>query len=54
MTNAQITKALKSIQEEVNDLTRRMEAMLLEKHEENSEAIDDIIIAMLEGDEDEE
>ena len=50
MTDEQIVKTFKQMQESINELTRRMEQMLLEKHNENSEAIDDIIVSMLGGD----
>lgn len=49
MTDEQIVKTLKQMQESINELTLKMEQMLLEKHKENSEAIDDIIVTMLEG-----
>ena len=49
MTDEQIVKSIKQLQESVNDLTLRMETMLLEKHNENSNAIDDIIVNMLGG-----
>ena len=49
MTDEQIVKTFKQMQESINELTLKMEQMLLEKHKENSEAIDDIIVTMLEG-----
>lgn len=53
MTDEQIVKSIKQLQESVNDLTLRMETMLLEKHNENSNAIDDIIVNMLGGEQSE-
>lgn len=50
MTDEQIVKSIKQMQESINDLTLRMETLLLEKHQANSDAIDDIIISMLGGD----
>lgn len=50
MTDEQIVKSIKQLQENINDLTRRVESLLLQKHNENSEAIDDIVITMLGGD----
>ena len=49
MTDEQIVKSFKAMQESINDLTKRMEDMLLELHNENSEAIDEIVINMLGG-----
>lgn len=50
MTDEQIVKTFKQMQESINELTLKMEQMLLEKHKENSDAIDDIIVSMLGGD----
>ena len=50
MTDEQIVKTFKQMQESINELTLKMEQMLLEKHKENSEAIDNIVISMLGGD----
>ena len=50
MTDEQIVKSIKQLQENLNDLTQRVESLLLQKHNENSEAIDDIVITMLGGD----
>ena len=49
MINEQIVKSFKQMQESINDLTLRMEQMLLALHDENSEAIDEIVINMLGG-----
>lgn len=46
--DAEVVKALKQIQEQINDLYSRQEEFLLAKHEDNSNAIDDLTIAMLE------
>lgn len=45
--DAEVVKALKQIQEQINDLYSRQEEFLLSKHEENSTAIDDLTIAIL-------
>ena len=50
MTDEQIVKSIKQLQESVNELTLKMETMLLEKHQANSDAIDDIVVSMLGGD----
>ena len=50
MTDEQIVKTFKQMQESINELTLKMEQMLLEKHKENSDAIDDIIVSILGGD----
>ena len=50
MNDEQIVKTFKQMQESINELTLKMEHMLLEKHNENSEAIDNIIVSMLGGD----
>lgn len=50
MTDEQIVKTFKQMQESINELTFKMEQMLLEKHKENSDAIDDIIVSILGGD----
>ena len=47
MTDEQIVKTFKQMQESINELTLKM---LLEKHKENSDAIDDIIVSILGGD----
>lgn len=46
--DAEIVKAFKAVQEQINELYSRQEEYLLSKHEENSDAIDDLTIAMLE------
>lgn len=47
--DADVLKALKAMREQINDMNYRMERYLLDKHEDNSEAIDDITISLLEG-----
>ena len=49
MTDEQIVKSFKELRESINDLTLRMEQMLLALHNDNSNAIDDIIVNMLGG-----
>lgn len=49
--DAEVVKALKAIQEQINDLYSRQEEFLLNLHNENSEAIDDLTITILGGDE---
>ncbi len=49
--DAEIVKAFKAVQEQINELYARQEEFLLSKHEENSEAIDDLTIAILGGEE---
>ena len=46
--DAEVVKAFKAVQEQINDLYSRQEAFLLAKHEDNSDAIDDLTIAILE------
>lgn len=50
MTDEQIVKSIKQMQESINELTLKMETMLLELHKANSDAIDDIVVSMLGGD----
>lgn len=47
--DAEILKALKEMREQINDLVVRAEENLIDKHNENSEAIDDIVISMIGG-----
>ena len=47
--DAEVVKALKAIQEQINDLYSRQEEFLLSLHNENSEAIDDIVVSMIGG-----
>lgn len=47
--DAEVLKALKAMQEQVNDLVARVDENLIDKHNENSEAIDDIVISMIGG-----
>ena len=47
--DAEVLKALKAMQEQVNDLVVRVDENLTNKHNENSEAIDDIVISMIGG-----
>jgi len=49
--DAEVLKALKAMQEQVNDLVVRVDENLTNKHNENSKAIDDIVVSMLGGDE---
>ena len=49
MDNNDLLKEIKQMKEQQNDLIRRVEALLLDKHTENSNAIDDIVVAMLGG-----
>lgn len=52
MGNAQyeiILKELAQMKNQINDLIQRVEDALLAKHESNSDAIDNIVIAMLGG-----
>ena len=49
--DAEVVKALKAIQEQINELYSRQEEYLLGLHNENSEAIDDLTITILGGDE---
>lgn len=48
--DAEYLKELKVMKDQINDLVRRVEAMLLDKHQDNSDAIDDITISLLGGD----
>lgn len=47
--DAEVVKALKAIQEQINELYSRQEEYLLGLHNENSEAIDDIVVSMIGG-----
>ena len=38
------------MQEQINDLAQRMDESFEKKHNENSKAIDDIVVSMLGGD----
>lgn len=49
MNNNDLLKEITQMKEQQNDLVRRVEALLLDKHTENSNAIDDIVVAMLGG-----
>lgn len=49
--DAEVVKVLKAIQEQINELYSRQEEYLLGLHNENSEAIDDLTITILGGDE---
>lgn len=49
--DAEVLKALKAIQEQINELYSRQEEYLLSLHNENSEAIDDLTITILGGEE---
>lgn len=44
---ADVLKQFKAMQEQINDMNLRLETYLLSKHEENSEAIDDLTITIL-------
>lgn len=45
--DAEVLKALKAIQEQINELYSRQEEFLLGLHNENSDAIDDLTITIL-------
>lgn len=47
--DAETVKAIKVMQEQINDLVQRMDENFTEKHNQNSEAIDDIVVSMLGG-----
>lgn len=47
--DAETVKAIKVMQEQINDLVRRMDENFARKHNQNSEAIDDIVVSMLGG-----
>lgn len=49
--DAETLNALKTMQEQINDLVVRVDENLTNKHNENSEAIDDLTITILGGDE---
>ena len=48
--DAEVVKAIKVMQEQINDLVQRMDENFTQKHNQNSEAIDDIVVSMLGGD----
>ena len=50
--DAETVKAIKVMQEQINDLVQRMDENFTQKHNQNSEAIDDIVISMLGGESD--
>lgn len=50
--DAETVKALKLMQEQINDLVQRMDEGFTEKHNQNSEAIDELIVSMLGGESD--
>lgn len=45
--DAEVLKALKHMQEQINDLSSRQEQFLLNLHYDNSDAIDDLTITIL-------
>lgn len=45
--DAEVVKAFKAVQEQINDLYSRQEEYLLGLHDENSDAIDDLTITIL-------
>ena len=45
--DAEVLKALKHMQEQINDLNSRQERFLLNLHNDNSDAIDDLTITIL-------
>lgn len=47
--DAETVKAIKVMQEQINDLVQRMDENFTQKHNQNSEAIDDIVVSMLGG-----
>lgn len=49
--DAEVLKALKALQEQMNDLVQRVDNHLNDLHNENSEAIDDLTITILGGEE---
>lgn len=50
--DAETVNALKLMQEQINDLVQRMDESFTEKHNQNSEAIDELIVSMLGGESD--
>lgn len=48
--DAETVKAIKVMQEQINDLVQRMDENFIQKNNQNSEAIDDIVVSMLGGD----
>lgn len=48
--DAETVKAIRVMQEQINDLVQRMDENFAQKHNQNSEAIDDIVVSMLGGD----
>lgn len=48
--DAETVRALKKMQEQINDLAQRMDESFAKKHNENSEAIDALVVSMLGGD----
>ena len=48
--DAEVVKAIKVMQEQINDLVQRMDENFTQKHNQISEAIDDIVVSMLGGD----
>ena len=49
--DAEVLKALKAMQEQMNDFVQRVDNNLVNLHNENSEAIDDLTITLLGGEE---
>lgn len=49
--DAEVLKTFKQLQEQINDIYSRQEEYLLNLHNENSEAIDDLTITLLGGEE---
>ena len=47
MTNEEIVKNFKLIQEQINDLTKQMNDFAEMLHKDNSDAIDSIVISLL-------
>lgn len=47
--DSEVLKALKAMQSQINDTNKKIEQYLLDKHEDNSTAIDDITLVLLES-----
>ena len=45
--DAETVKAIKAMQEQINDLVQRMDENFIQKHNQNSEAIDDIVVSIM-------
>lgn len=45
--DAEVLKAMKAMQEQINDLVKRVDNNYAQLHQENSDAIDDLTITIL-------